>query len=272
MVTKCRTEQSIKPLRNVTSYKSWAMPVIGITRAPSFRQPVEEEDSEVVAAVSPEELARQQEQALIELKESARQSGYEEGLRQGLLAGQSKIDQQSRLIKTMLQQLAEPTSQMAENAQQQLLQLAFAIARQIVRRELKQDPSQIIAIIRQALNQLPLGAKNIQILLHPEDAKVVTEALSLGGEVKGGEPWQINPDPRVERGGCQVVTENSKIDASIDKQIAVIFSQIAGGLRAGELHKVEEDNEPEAGLNKPQSAGHLNLQSQSQSQSEPGEQ
>ena len=114
-----------------------------------------------------------------------------------------------------------------------MLELAFAISRQIVRRELKQDPTQLIAIIREALAQLPVGAKNIQVLFHPDDATIIKDVLSIDTNSPDSR-WQLVEEPSMERGGCLLKTDNSNVDASVDKQIAVLFSRIAGGERAGE--------------------------------------
>ena len=52
----------------------------------------------------------------------------------------------------------------------------MALARQIVRRELKTDPTQIIGIIREAIAALPVAARDVRVHLHPEDAAVVRAA------------------------------------------------------------------------------------------------
>ena len=228
MVFKAKSEDPVRPLTNVKDYKSWQMPDIDAQGAKVFRQPVEEEEpaqEEMVEKISKEELQA--------IRDKAYTEAFEQGKQEGLDAAKQEVEKQAQLLAQMIDQLAYPLHQCGEKTEQELLELAFAISRQIVRRELKQDPTQLIAIIRDALAQLPIGSKNIQILLHPEDAAVIKEVLSID-ENSSDSRWQLLEEPSMEKGGCLLKTDNSKIDASVDRQIAVLFSRIAGGERAGE--------------------------------------
>lgn len=229
MVTKSKSEIPVKPLRNVTTYSKWEIPSIDAPTNKIFRQPVDEEVEETIEA----EAQAVSEAELQKIKESARAEGFEKGRSEGLESAKIEIEQKINLLKGLLSQLTEPTQNCAEKTQQELLELAFAVSRQIVRRELKQDPTQLIAIIRDALKLLPIGSKNIQVLLHPEDAAIVRELLSIDDNSPDSR-WRIIEEPSMERGGCNLKTDNSNVDASVDRQIAVLFSRIAGGQRAGE--------------------------------------
>lgn len=242
MVTKAKSEDPIKPLKNVSSYSSWQVPSLDMENAPNFLQPVEEEEE--VVELTEEELIAQKEAELAAIKEQARVEGFEQGRKEGLASGQKEIVEKSALLASLINQLSEPVSLCGEETQQAILKLAFAVARQIVRRELKQDPTQLIAIIREALKMLPIGANSIVISLHPEDEALVSSALSINSDSEKND-WKIKSNPSLERGSCQVVTENSTVDASIDKQVAVLFSKLVGGQRAGESStNSNEDSDP----------------------------
>jgi flagellar biosynthesis/type III secretory pathway protein FliH len=58
----------------------------------------------------------------------------------------------------MFYDLAKPFEVLDAEVERELLTLAMALARQIVRRELKTDPTQIIGIIREAIAALPVAA------------------------------------------------------------------------------------------------------------------
>ncbi|WP_196137316.1 FliH/SctL family protein [Aliikangiella sp. G2MR2-5] len=231
MVTKAKSENPIRPMKNVANYSSWNIPSLQAGDAPSFFQPVDEEEEEII---DEEELARQLEEERKAVIEEARKEGFQLGREEGLRAAQEEVALQLDLMAVIGAQLNEPLKVCKEQSEQALLKLAFAVAKQIVRRELTQDPTQLIAIIREALKLLPVGAKGIEILLHPEDEKVVSGVMAKAGE---GEKsyWTIKSDPSIERGNCRVNTDNSTVDASIDKQIAVLFSRLVGGQRAGEI-------------------------------------
>lgn len=234
MVVKAKSEAPIQIIKNVTKYSAWKAPSINVEGGNVFRQEVKEE----IIKVEPQKEMISAD-ALQKIKEQAQAEGFEKGKQQGLQAAQIEIDQKTKILNNMLKQLCEPLESCGQKTQQELLELAFAISRQIVRRELKQDPTQMIAIIRESLKLLPIGSKNIKILLNPEDALVVKDVLSLG-DSPSDSIWKLVEEPSMERGGCLVKSDNSNIDASIDKQVAVLFSRVAGGQRAGE--KKTDDN------------------------------
>lgn len=233
MVLKAKSETLIKPLKNVTEFTTWQVPTIeSSNNVPGFHQPVEEVEEE--EEISEEEKAKKLAEEIQLIKDSAYKEGFELGKTEGFQSAEEEVNQQVSLLKQTIHQLVEPIKQCGQKTHQQLIELAFAIARQIVRRELKQDPTQLVAIIRDALKLLPVGSHKIKISLHPEDAAAVRNVLSIDDE-SAQSKWEVKNDPSVARGGCLVETENSKVDASIDKQIAVLFSRVAGGQRAGEI-------------------------------------
>jgi len=232
MVFRAKSEEPIKPIRNAKAYESWLIPSINAGSGKVFRQP-QNNDAEDQRS---EELITAE--ALQAIKDQAFTEGFEKGRKEGLDSAAQEIDNKTNLLTSLMSELVEPLQQCGEQTQQELLALAFAISRQIVRRELKQDPTQIVAIIREALKQLPAASKNIQILLHPDDASIVREILSIHQNSPDSR-WQLVEEPSMERSGCLLKTDNSKVDASVERQIAVLFSRIAGGQRAGEDDETE---------------------------------
>lgn len=227
MVLKAKSEEPIKLIRNSSDFKTWRVPSIHSNGANNFRQ----ETPEATAEKSKEVLTAE---ALQKVQDDAYAEGFERGRKEGLESAHQEINTKTKLLSNLIEQLIEPVAQCGQQTQEQLLELAFAVSRQIVRRELKQDPTQLIAIIRDALKLLPVGSKNIQILLHPEDAAIVRDVLSIDKSSPDA-LWELVEEPSMERGGCSLRTDNSKVDASVDRQIAVLFSSIAGGQRTGEL-------------------------------------
>src|SRR3546814_17590322 len=86
----------------------------------------------------------------------------------------------------------------------------MAVVRQLFRRELKQDPSHVVGVVRDAIRLLPVASREIQVGLHPDDAALVRESLPPS---EGTRAWAIVEDPLIERGGCKLTTEKSRIDA-----------------------------------------------------------
>jgi len=167
--------------------------------------------------------------------EEAFAKGHAEGRAQGLAAGEREMRSQIEQLQARVQRLdaivgslARPLEELDPEVEDQLLQLALTIGRHLVRRELRIDPSQVIAIIRETVALLPASARDVRVHLHPEDAAVVREKLSAP---VGERVWTIAEDPVMGRGGCRVSTETAQIDARLDTRIGSVVSALLGDER-----------------------------------------
>ncbi|HHO67452.1 MAG TPA: flagellar assembly protein FliH [Gammaproteobacteria bacterium] len=162
------------------------------------------------------------------IQDQARREGFEQGLAEGRAAGQDEFSSRVALLEQLLGAFANPFEELDEGVEQQLAQLAMLVARQLVRRELKTDPGQVIAVVRAALAELPLASRDIRLALHPDDIGLVREALSMGEDEQR---IHIVEDPVQSRGGCRIETDTSQIDASVESRLNAIIAQVLGGER-----------------------------------------
>jgi len=162
---------------------------------------------------------------LVDLQQEAYAEAFEQGLAEGREAGRVEVQAQAQRLAGMFHELAQPFETLDAEVEQELLTLAMALARHIVRRELKTDPSQIIGIIREAIAALPVAARDVRVHLHPEDAAVVREHLA---PTMSEGAWKIVEDPVMARGGCQITTATSRIDARLETRLAAILSELLG--------------------------------------------
>lgn len=206
------TSSKIIPSETFRAYQNGATPIINI----------------VEKITAPPPTAQDAEQAKKDIYEEAYAEGLGQGKKKGYAAGLAEIQAQAGRLMQIISTLHEPLAQLDDQMEKELAALSIAIARQIVRRELKTDPGQIVAVVREAVASLPVGSRNVNLHLHPEDAALVRNALSLTGNDK---TWRVVEDPLVMRGGCNVVTDISRIDATLDTRIAAIAAAILGGGR-----------------------------------------
>jgi flagellar assembly protein FliH len=162
---------------------------------------------------------------LADLQAEAHTEAFAQGLAEGREAGRAEVKAQVDRLAGMFYDLAKPFEVLDEEVERELLTLAMALARQIVRRELKTDPTQIIGIIREAIAALPVAARDVRVHLHPEDATVVRENLS---PTENERAWTIIEDPVMARGGCQITTTTSRIDARLETRLGSILSELLG--------------------------------------------
>jgi flagellar assembly protein FliH len=168
---------------------------------------------------------------LEEIQKQAREEGFQRGLREGREAGAREFLEHIRHLDQLVQALDKPFTQLDEAVEEQLAQLAMLVAKQLVRRELKTEPDQVIGVVREALAVLPLSARDVRLALHPEDAAMVREALSLEA---GAHAITLVDDPVQSRGGCRVIAEASQVDATVESRLNAVIANVLGGLRSSD--------------------------------------
>jgi flagellar assembly protein FliH len=160
--------------------------------------------------------------------------GYAAGLAKAQAESAASLDASTARVAqldSILQLLGHPLAQLDGEVEKELLHLTLAVGKQLARRELRVDPTQVIGIIRESLSQLPASAREVRVHLHPEDAATVRERLA---EPTKERAWTIVEDPTLSRGGCMVRTETSQIDARLDSRISAVIANALGEERAPE--------------------------------------
>ncbi|NOT85320.1 MAG: flagellar assembly protein FliH [Methylococcaceae bacterium] len=157
-----------------------------------------------------------------------RVQGHAEGLQQGLVEAQAQQRLQAEEFINLMASLSEPFKQLDEAVEKQLVTLAIAIARQLVRREIKQNPGEIMAVVRAAVAVLPVAVQKLTLYLHPVDAELVKDSLALTETMTS---WHIVEDPLLTQGGCKVTTDVSLVDATIEKRLASVIAMVLGDER-----------------------------------------
>ncbi|HET9391460.1 MAG TPA: flagellar assembly protein FliH [Steroidobacteraceae bacterium] len=160
--------------------------------------------------------------------------GYQAGLARAQAETQTSLDALGARIKqldSILQLLAKPLQELDAAIEKELLQLTLSVGKQLARRELRIDPAQVIAILRESLTQLPASARDIRVHLHPEDAATVRERLAAPANERA---WTLVEDPTLTRGGCLLRTETSQIDVRLESRISAVIASALGEERAPE--------------------------------------
>lgn len=155
-------------------------------------------------------------------------SGEAEGLKRGEAAFAKRLnelDVKYAALEAILGTLAKPLDQLDTAIEQELTRLALIIAKHLVRRELRIDPTQVIGIIRHTVGLLPVANRDLKVHLHPDDAAIVREKLAA----PSGEPeWVLKEDPLLARGGCRLTTATSSVDARLESRVAEAVNSLLG--------------------------------------------
>jgi len=215
------------------SLRLWSMPDVSGVDAPVRESETVELEDEPTPILTVDEIESMQKQAYDEAfaqgKMHGFQQGFDEGSKKGYEDNLHLLQSQAAMLVGLLESLSEPFKRLDEEVEKELVKLVIGIATQIIRREIKLDPGQIVAVVRETINVLPLASQKISLRLHPEDAEVVRSALALD---EMSPSWGIVEDPLITRGGCEVDTELSHIDATVEHRLAAVISTLLGGERA----------------------------------------
>lgn len=166
---------------------------------------------------------------LADIESQAREEGYRQGREEGLRDGGAEIQRQVSRLAELMDTLAPQALVLDDALSEQLAMLVTVAVRQFVRRELVQQPGEIVRVVRESVAALPASESRVSLHLHPEDALLVREALNLDQFER---PWRVVEDTNLTRGGVRVETDTSVVDASVESRLAALFSRLLGDTRS----------------------------------------
>jgi flagellar assembly protein FliH len=228
--------------RDVRGFESWAMPSFDPPKPEPEPEP-EPEPPEM------EEVPLEEVQPLtLEELESIRQEAYNEGFaigeKEGFHSTTLKVRQEAETalaakiasLELLMANLFEPIAEQDTQIEKSLVDLVQHITRQVIKRELAIDSTQIEHVMRDALKLLPLGVENVRLYVNPQDFAQV-KALRERHE----ESWRIVEDESLLPGGCRVETEHSRIDASVESRVTQVMAKLFDQLHEQALHPAAPD-------------------------------
>lgn len=162
--------------------------------------------------------------------EQWRKDAEAEGFAEGLKRAEAEMAPDRERLKSLIGFLENPIQAVNEEVEQQLAQVAVSLAQQLVRRELRIEPGEIVGLIRESVKLLPANSRRISILINPEDASLIRSALSIDPN-DDEQSWRLFEDPIITRGGCEIKTETSVINATLENRLSELAASVLGGNR-----------------------------------------
>lgn len=153
------------------------------------------------------------------------------GAREGETAGRNRATAEvqpvvERLARS-IQEIASLRGRLRREAEADVVQLALAIARRVVRRELAVDPDALRGLVVAALEKLQ-GQEISRVKVHPSHQGLVASCLQQN---PAGSRVEVLPDPSLEPGSAIFETTRGNLDASVDAQLQEIERGLADRLR-----------------------------------------
>ncbi len=210
-------EKSRIPAVDSSGFENWTLPDVA-----SGKPATERDAGNRIVARSL--TARQ----LEEITAQAHREGFAHGVRegraagftQGQAAGRDAVMQQIAQLQGVMKQLLDPIAEQNAAIETALTQLSLDIARAVLEREPALAAEAIIPLVRRAVRELPVGERNLTVLLHPQQVECVRDCAEWPAS------WRVQADSRVDIGGCKVLTDHSLVDFSVELRFRQIAAQM----------------------------------------------
>jgi flagellar assembly protein FliH len=177
----------------------------------------------VAANASHPDLSHQLDQRIQE----AHAAGFREGEAAGRSHAAASLQPVIERLSATIQEIAGLRARMRREAEADLLRLAAAIARRVLRREIAVDPDAMHGLVLGALEKLQ-SQEISRVRVHPQHAALVSACLR---QMVAGSPVEVIPDPSREPGAVIFETERGNLDASVESQLREIERGLADRLQ-----------------------------------------
>jgi flagellar assembly protein FliH len=181
-------------------------------------------EQEQVSYETPAENSAMRDAHLASLEREAFAKGFSQGELAGIEAAAQRGEMMLNRLTQTLEELTQIRAQMIHQTERQMVQLAVAIARRVVHREVTLDPDLLIAMARVAMERLGETAQ-VKVRLHPDDYEAAGAARVAQ---LAGSNVMIMADAHLGRGGCRIESDMGILDAGVDAQLHEIARALLG--------------------------------------------
>lgn len=184
------------------------------------------------------------EQGLVEGRQKGEalghEAGYQEGLDKGLAEGMVNGEEQGRqaiekkLTQIQIQQNQDHAQQVSAilkgmqnflikqsgNIEKVLPDIVEKLAQAVVAEELNQGSEHIVALVKQAMDALPISCDHLQIELNEADLPFLEAAFEVADFSA-----QLKVNKQIAAGGCKIKTQHSQINFTLDERWQRVVQQ-----------------------------------------------
>lgn len=175
---------------------------------------------------APEKEAETVGDDVVEIERQAYEKGFASGEKAGYEMGLEKARVAFQGIDGVLKELNSFGEKLARNCERDVTELALAVARKVVQREIETREETVVDCVRAALD-LVVASGRIVVKVNPRDLEVLHDHTSeLARGMDGLKGLSVEGDESVSRGGCVLETNYGEVDATIDGIMAEIEEKL----------------------------------------------
>lgn len=159
---------------------------------------------------------------LQQIEDEAYQKGWQKGFAEGAEEAQKSHAGILAEAKEKLDDAVKEREKIIRKAEVEIAQLAVAVAKKIIFREMFADPSIVGDIVQEAIRKVT-DREEITVKVHPADLDfVLSRQDDFAKNIKGIRKLKILADNAVSPGGCVIETPSGTVDARIESQLSEI--------------------------------------------------
>lgn len=165
----------------------------------------------------------EQQMALEEMFEAARQQAYEDGRAEGLEQARKDIDSLVNALTEQQLQLKAPLEHIDQMIMQQLIAMAGKLAEKILHVEIRLEPEIMLQRIEHGLHSLMETDSDLRVRMHTEDVQALKQLQ--GNELL--DRLHIVEDPLLARGDCCLETPTHLVESNLQEQLDFLVLQLS---------------------------------------------
>ncbi len=154
------------------------------------------------------------------IEDAARKEGFEAGRREGFKAGEAEVRKLVAQIEGVVEAMARPLGRLDDEVHAALGQMAVRIAGALLGRAYEADPELLAQLVRTAIDAVGPGQRDIELRVHPEDAKVLQPWLPQWPDAR------VITDPHLARGDVRIHGDGVRIDARTDARLQAALAAV----------------------------------------------
>jgi flagellar biosynthesis/type III secretory pathway protein FliH len=134
-----------------------------------------------------------------------------------------------------------------QKIEQEVVELALAIARKVICREIEVDKEVVVCVAREALTKVE-DPVNVKIKMNPSDLQIINKTQYQLSELIGNiDNVIIEPGENIQSGGCVIETNLGEIDARIEKQLQTVEASFRNALEKASAKPDPDQSELDIG-------------------------
>ena len=156
------------------------------------------------------------------LQHDAFERGRQEGLEDGRAQGRMEVEETVKRVLRLANHIGRARVAALEEQERDIAEVALAITRKLLIREIEIDKDIVVRQVRQVLGLLQ-GQDLVTLKVHPQDFKTLEPIQHmLRSEFTDGNHLVLEPYEEVDPGGCLVEQAGILFDARLSQQLSIM--------------------------------------------------